>query len=237
MLSAVGIRFMSVPEARGPAEMNYNRRSVDDRKVRDHRTSMRREIAEQIMAAMKGLDPAFGHLDEAVRCVEDEEERRTLLRVLGGLFADTYHHLMLPIVNQFPDLYPDAGPPFRPIPNFRPGLPVRRLDPGSRLSEATIHDERMYLSGITPEDTSQDITGQTKQVLAEIEVLLKKGGSHCTKILSALIFLADMDDFAAMNAAWDDWIVVSAAPPARATVQAKLSDPTMKIEIMVVAAL
>ncbi len=94
----------------------------------------------------------------------------------------------------------------------------------------------MYLSGMIPEDTSQDITGQVKQVLAEIDALLKKGGSRRTKILSALIFLADMSNFAAMNDMWDEWIVAKASP-ARATVQAKLSDPKMKIEIMVVAAL
>lgn len=199
---------------------------------------MQREIAEQIINAMKGLDQAFGRLDEAVWRVDDEDERRRMLRILFGLVIDSYHHITRPVVNQFPDLHPDPPPNFRGFENFTPpGLPIRRVDPGPRLSEAIIHDDRMYLSGVSPPDTSQDITGQTKEVLVEIEALLKKGGSHCTKILSALIFLADMNDFAAMNAAWDEWIAASAAPPARATVQAKLSDPKMKIEIMVVAAL
>ena len=111
-----------------------------------------------------------------------------------------------------------------------------RIDPGPRLTEATIYDDRIYLSGMIPENTSQDITGQTKQVLAEIDSLLEKGGSHHTKILSALIFLSDMNDFAAMNAVWDAWIVANASPT-RATVQAKLSAPAMKVEIMVVAAI
>jgi len=112
---------------------------------------------------------------------------------------------------------------------------IRRVDPGPRLSEASIHGDRMYLSGMIPEDTSQDITGQVKQALGEIDSLLAKGGSDKTRILSAVIWLADIADFAAMNAVWDAW-VVPGQTPARATVQARLNDPDMKVEIMVVAA-
>ena len=113
---------------------------------------------------------------------------------------------------------------------------LRHIDPGARLSEAVICGDRMYLSGMIPEDTSLDITGQVKQALAEIDALLKKGGSDKTKILSAVIWLRDIGDFAAMNAVWDAW-VVPGQTPARATVQAQMNDPKMKIEIMVVAAI
>ncbi len=112
---------------------------------------------------------------------------------------------------------------------------IRRIDPSPRLSEASVWDGRMYLSGMIPEDTSLDITGQVKQALAEIDALLAKGGSDKTKILSAVIWLADIGDFAAMNAVWDAW-VVPGQTPARATVQARLNEPKMKVEIMVVAA-
>jgi enamine deaminase RidA (YjgF/YER057c/UK114 family) len=115
-------------------------------------------------------------------------------------------------------------------------MSVRHIDPGPRLSEATILGDRMYLSGMIPEDVSADITGQVKQALAEIDALLKKGGSDKTRILSAVIWLSDIADFAAMNAVWDAWVVPGQAP-ARATVQARLSDPKMKVEIMVVAAI
>jgi enamine deaminase RidA (YjgF/YER057c/UK114 family) len=113
---------------------------------------------------------------------------------------------------------------------------IRRIDPGPRLSEASIHGDRMYLSGMIPEDTSVGITGQVKQALAEIDALLAKGGSDKSRILSAVIWLRDITDFAAMNAAWDAWVVPGQAP-ARATVQASLNDPKMKVEIMVVAAI
>src|SRR3990167_3098237 len=113
---------------------------------------------------------------------------------------------------------------------------LRRIDPGPRLCEATIYGDRMYLSGMIPEDTAQDTTGQVKQALAEIDSLLAKGGSDKTKILSAVIWLGDIGDFAAMNKVWDAW-VVPGQTPARDTVQARLNAPAMKVEIMVVAAI
>lgn len=113
---------------------------------------------------------------------------------------------------------------------------LARIDPGPRMSEASVYGHRMYLSGMIPEDTALDITGQVKQALAEIDSLLAKGGSDKTKVLSAVIWLADISDFAAMNAVWDAW-VVPGQTPARATVQARLNDPKMKVEIMVVAAI
>jgi len=113
---------------------------------------------------------------------------------------------------------------------------IKRIDPGPRMSEAVVKGNRIYCSGMIPEDTSLDITGQVKQALFEIDSLLAKGGSDKTRILTATIWLADIGDFTAMNAVWDAW-VVPGQTPARATVQARMNDPRMKVEIMVVAAL
>ncbi|MBW2934647.1 Rid family hydrolase, partial [Klebsiella pneumoniae] len=54
-------------------------------------------------------------------------------------------------------------------------------------------------------------------------------------ILDATIFLADKNDFAAMNKAWDAWVVAGHAP-VRCTVQAGLMNPKYKVEIKIVAA-
>ncbi|MBL0901131.1 MAG: RidA family protein [Reyranella sp.] len=113
---------------------------------------------------------------------------------------------------------------------------VKRIDPGPRLSEATILDDRIHCSGMIPEDTSTDIRDQVRQVLGEIDSLLARCGSDKTRILSAVVWLSDIRDFAAMNEIWDAW-VVPGLTPARATVEAKLTDPKMKAEIMVVAAI
>ena len=112
---------------------------------------------------------------------------------------------------------------------------VIRIDPGPRMSEASVFGDRMYLSGMIPEDTSLDVTGQVKQALAEIDALLKKGGSDKTKILSAVIWLRDIGDFAAMNAVWDAW-VVPGQTPARACIEARLQSPAKMIEIQGTAA-
>ena len=113
---------------------------------------------------------------------------------------------------------------------------IVRIDVGPRMSEAVTLGNRIYCSGMIPEDTSLDITGQVRQALAEIDSLLAKGGSDKTRILTATIWLSDISDFAAMNKVWDAW-VVPGQTPARATVEARLNDPNMKVEIMVVAAI
>lgn len=112
---------------------------------------------------------------------------------------------------------------------------IIRIDAGKRMSEATVYNGVAYLAGQIPEDTTQDIYGQTKQVLAAIDNLLAQVGSDKSQILMAQIFLADMQDFAGMNQAWDEWVIAGQAP-ARATVEAKLADTNWKVEIVVKAA-
>jgi enamine deaminase RidA (YjgF/YER057c/UK114 family) len=115
-------------------------------------------------------------------------------------------------------------------------MTIQRHNVGKRLSEIVVHNGVAYLAGEVPDDTSKDITGQTAEVLAKIDKLLKQVGSDKTKILSAQIFLPDMKDFAGMNAAWEAWIPAGQTP-ARATIEAKLANPALKVEIMCIAAL
>ena len=113
---------------------------------------------------------------------------------------------------------------------------VRRFHVGDRMCEMAIHNGTAYLAGQVASDATQDIRGQTSQVLAMIDRLLNEAGTDNAHILRAQIYLADMADFAAMNEVWDDWVAPGDAPP-RATVQAKLARPEWKIEIVVTAAL
>ncbi len=106
---------------------------------------------------------------------------------------------------------------------------------GKRLSEMVVHNGTVYLAGQVASDMTLDIIGQTEQVLASIDRLLGEAGSDKTKILSALIVLPDMGDFAAMNSVWERWIPVGNTP-ARATIQAGLANAAYKIEIVIVAA-
>jgi len=99
-----------------------------------------------------------------------------------------------------------------------------------------VHNGVCYLAGQVATGGAKDIAGQTREVLAAVDALLAKAGTDKTKILRAQIFLADMADFAGMNAVWDQWVVPGHTPP-RATVQAALARPEWKIEVVVTAAL
>ena len=112
---------------------------------------------------------------------------------------------------------------------------IERFDVGARMSEMAVHGGVVYLAGQVASDASLDITGQTADVLAQIDALLARAGSDKTKILRAQIFLADLADFPGMNSVWDTW-VVAGHTPARATVQAALAKPEWKIEIVITAA-
>jgi len=112
---------------------------------------------------------------------------------------------------------------------------IQRFGTGPRMSKMLIHNGVAYLSGQVPHDPSADIAGQAGQVLQTIDELLQQAGTDKSHILRADIFLADMGDFAAMNEVWEKW-VPQGATPARATVQARLARPELKIEIVIVAA-
>ena len=113
---------------------------------------------------------------------------------------------------------------------------LRRFHVGDRLSEMAIFNNTVYLAGQVPNDATQDIRGQTRQVLEMIDKLLVEAGTDNAHILMAQIFLADLADYDAMNEVWDDWVAPGDAPP-RATVHARLARPAWKVEIVVTAAI
>ena len=115
-------------------------------------------------------------------------------------------------------------------------MSIQRFDVGARLSEMAVHQGVCYLAGQVAADSSQDISGQTRQVLAAIDALLARAGSDKSRILMCQIVITDLAEFAAMNAVWEAWLVPGQAPP-RATVQAMLAKPQWKIEMVVTAAL
>lgn len=104
-----------------------------------------------------------------------------------------------------------------------------------RMSQVTRHGSVLYLAGQVATDVEQDMAGQTRQVLASVDELLKEQGSDRSQILFCQIFLSDMSQFQAMNTVWDGWVSAGQAP-ARATVGATLASPEKLIEIVVVAA-
>jgi enamine deaminase RidA (YjgF/YER057c/UK114 family) len=114
-------------------------------------------------------------------------------------------------------------------------MAIKRIQPGPRMSQAVVCNGMVFLAGQVAEDPIQDVSGQTRQVLAAIDRLLAEAGSDKSRLLSAQIFLADMADFAAMNKVWEAW-VVPGQTPARATVEAAMARPGYLVEIVVTAA-
>jgi len=116
-------------------------------------------------------------------------------------------------------------------------MSIQRYHVGPRLSEIVVHNNTVYLAGQVAELTLESgAREQTEEVLGMIDRLLGEVGSDKTKILTAQIWLANMNDYDAMNEAWSKW-VPQGHTPARATVESKLAVPTFKVEIKIVAAL
>ncbi|MEC8622714.1 MAG: RidA family protein [Pseudomonadota bacterium] len=79
---------------------------------------------------------------------------------------------------------------------------VEYIELSSWNSRAVIHNGVVYLSGVVADDKTLSMTGQTEQILRKIDRVLKKAGSDKSKILSAVIYLADMDLKDEMNEVW-----------------------------------
>jgi len=114
-------------------------------------------------------------------------------------------------------------------------MSVNRINAGPRMSSAVVHGNTVYLAGLTADDTKADVKGQTAQILAKIDKFLAEAGTDKSKILSANIWLTDIGTWSQMNEVWDAW-VAPCNTPARATVEAKLANPALRVEIMVQAA-
>ncbi|WP_339471050.1 MULTISPECIES: RidA family protein [unclassified Pseudomonas] len=116
-------------------------------------------------------------------------------------------------------------------------MSIQRQLTNERMSQIVVHNATVYLAGQVGDDMSAGIEQQTRETLANIERLLDLAGTDKTKLLSVTIYLKDIDaDFAGMNAVWDKWLPNGVAP-ARATVEAKLCEPQILVELSVVVAL
>lgn len=115
-------------------------------------------------------------------------------------------------------------------------MTIKRLESGKRMSQAVIANGFVFLAGQVATDPSADVEDQTRQILAEIDRLLAAAGSSKERIVTATVYLADIGSFDQMNRAWDSW-VSKQAPPARATVEARLAASEYRVEIQVTAAL
>lgn len=113
-------------------------------------------------------------------------------------------------------------------------MSITREQTNQRMSQIVTHNGTVYLSGQVG-TAGESVASQTQTILDKIDAHLLAAGSSREHILQAIIWLADMKDFAEMNAVWDAWVPADHAP-ARACGEAKLARPDFTVEITITAA-
>jgi len=115
-------------------------------------------------------------------------------------------------------------------------MELTRMHTSARASHIVINNNTVYLSGQVAEDPEADIQEQTRSTLARIDALLEEAGSDTKHLLTATIYLRDIDNhFALMNEVWNAWVPEGHAP-ARACVEAHMARSGLLVEICVTAA-
>ena len=100
-------------------------------------------------------------------------------------------------------------------------------------SRAVIHDGLVYTVAVSP-DPDPDLYTQARKALKRIDESLAMSGTDKSRILSAIVYVADIKQKEHMNKAWDEW-VDRANPPMRACLGVDLEHPHL-VEIVVTAA-
>jgi len=111
---------------------------------------------------------------------------------------------------------------------------IDRKHTSARMSQIVMHGDTVYLAGQvgTP---NASVEQQTRDCLDAVDRLLAEAESDKAHMLQAIIWLADMADFAEMNAVWDAWVPEGAAP-VRACGEARLATPEYRVEVIITAA-
>ncbi len=107
-------------------------------------------------------------------------------------------------------------------------------------SQAVVYNNILYTSGqvpldpVTGEIVGNDILEQAKQVMKNLEQILKEAGTDFSKVIKTTCFLADMKDFAAFNEVYASYITEK---PARSCVAVKELPKQVLVEVEVIAAI
>lgn len=112
---------------------------------------------------------------------------------------------------------------------------IKRHQPGPTLSRAVEYGNLVFVAGTTADNRSANCKTQTEEILKKIDAHLAACGTDKSKILSANVWVADINEKSQMDAAWLAWVDPN-NKPARACVEARLGTPETRVEIMVTAA-
>jgi len=102
-------------------------------------------------------------------------------------------------------------------------------------SRAVVYNGLVFTVAVTPDPAPPGIYEQTKGALKRIDESLALSGTDKSRILTAIVYIADIARKEEMNKAWDEW-VDRANPPMRACLGVDLEPPHL-VEIVVTATL
>ena len=111
--------------------------------------------------------------------------------------------------------------------------PIGPYSPAIRAGNLLFLSGQVGFDPATGVLAGDDITAQTDQVMRNIGALLKAAGVDFSNVVRTTVFLADMNEFAAMNAVYGRYMVDP--PPARSTVQVAALPRNARVEIDVIA--
>ncbi len=106
-------------------------------------------------------------------------------------------------------------------------------------SQAIVHGGLVFTAGQIPLDPASmqmvegDVAAQTERVMKNLSAVLEAAGASLGTVVKTTVFLADMNDFGAMNEVYGRWFGEHA--PARSTVQAARLPRDARVEIECVA--
>jgi len=105
--------------------------------------------------------------------------------------------------------------------------------PAIRAGQLLFVSGQIALDPATGQMTAGDVVAQTRRVMDNLGALLEAAGLAFSDVIRTTIFLADMDDFAAVNDVYGTYFTPPA--PARATVQAARLPKDARVEIDAIA--
>lgn len=113
---------------------------------------------------------------------------------------------------------------------------MKRLQANARRARAIVANGTVHMGGQVARDLNADIRTQARQAFEGIDDLLAEAGSSRDKVMSVTIWLKSMDDYAAFNEVWDEWVDPQ-NPPARACAEARMADSRILVELLPTAIL
>ena len=113
---------------------------------------------------------------------------------------------------------------------------IERHVTNSRLSRVVIHNGIAYIAGTGPDTASANAGEQTAEVLTKIDEFLGQAKTDKSKLLSATVWVKDLNDLSEINAVWDSWLPEGTAP-ARSCVEATPARSEFALAISVTAAI